>query len=65
MAFGFKLGTSTEGAHRLRSPRRGERSANRGTAVLSLPEAHWEPLPPELEDWMGMNPFTGDQSRTA
>ena len=65
MAFGFKLGTSTGGAHRQRSSRRAERTSSPVAAVLPLPQARWEPLPPELEDWMGMNPFTGDQPRTA
>jgi hypothetical protein len=65
MAFGLKLGSSTGGANRLRSSRRGERSTGAISAALPLPEARWEPLPPELEDWMGMNPFTGDQPRTA
>ena len=65
MAFGFKLGTSSGGAHRGRSPRRGGSTSSRMAAVIPLTEARWEPLPPELEDWMGMNPFTGDQTRTA
>jgi hypothetical protein len=65
MAFGFKLGTSTGGAHRMRSPRRAERGSSPVAAVIPLTEARWEPLPPEVEDWMGMNPFTEDQSRTA
>jgi hypothetical protein len=65
MAFGLKLGTSAGGAHRMRSPGRAERGSSPVAAVTPLAEARWEPLPPEVEDWMGMNPFTGDRPRTA
>jgi hypothetical protein len=65
MAFGLKWGTSTGGAHRMGSPKRAGRSSSPVAAVIPLAEARWEPLPPEIEDWMGMNPFTGDQPRTA
>jgi hypothetical protein len=65
MAFGFKFGTSGGGAHRMVSRKRGPRAeATVGTAA-AISDVLWEPLPPELEDWMGMNPYTGDQARTA
>lgn len=60
MAFGFKLGTSAGREHRLLPTWR----SGRGTEVeAGISESHWEPLPPELEDWMGMNPFTGDHAQ--
>ena len=62
MAFGFKFGTSTGGAHRLLPSRRSGRAT---ATVAAISDARWEPLPPELEDWMGMNPFTGDHAQTA
>ena len=62
MSIGFKSDSSSGRGLRLLAALRGGSAKAATAAVVPLPSSEcWEPLSPELEDWMGMNPFVGDQ----